>query len=70
MIEINSVDGFQGKEKDIIIFSTVRSSSKQKSFRGNQIGFLKDLRRMNVAITRAKYCLYVIGNSKVLNTNK
>ena len=45
-IEIETIDGFQGREKDIIIFSTVRS--------GKRIGFLKDVRRMNVAITRSK----------------
>lgn len=48
-IEINTVDAYQGREKDIIIFSCVRAS-KERS-----IGFLADYRRMNVAITRAKY---------------
>jgi senataxin len=59
-IEINTVDAFQGREKEIIIFSCVRSSAK-----GN-LGFVSDYRRMNVAITRARHCLYVVGNSSTL----
>lgn len=63
-ISVNSVDGFQGNEKDIIIISTVRSNKK------NIIGFLKDYRRMNVALTRAKKKLIIIGNSNTLNDDK
>jgi len=60
-IEIASVDAFQGREKDIIIISCVRSNEHQG------IGFLADPRRLNVALTRAKYAVIIVGNPKVLS---
>ena len=62
-ISINTVDGFQGQERDIILISMVRSNKE-----GN-IGFLRDLRRMNVAITRARMKLLIIGNTLTLSKN-
>jgi len=59
-IEVNTVDGFQGREKDVIIFSCVRSSQR------GGIGFLRDIRRLNVAITRARFCLFVVGDVRTL----
>ena len=63
--QINTIDSFQGQEKDVIVISTVRSRNDNGG-----IGFLIDERRMNVAITRAKYVLIVIGNAITLAQNK
>ncbi|KAJ4972464.1 hypothetical protein NE237_005638 [Protea cynaroides] len=59
-VKVNSIDGFQGGEEDIIIISTVRSNS------GGAIGFLSNPQRANVALTRAKHCLWILGNAKTL----
>ncbi|MCP4191982.1 MAG: AAA family ATPase [Planctomycetaceae bacterium] len=59
-VEIDSVDGFQGREKEAIIFSAVRSN------RQGEIGFLKDVRRTNVALTRARRKLIFVGDSATL----
>ena len=63
-IELNTVDGFQGREKDIVIISCVRAGDS------GGIGFLSDIRRMNVALTRAKFGLFIIGNRDTLRKNE
>ena len=62
-MEIDSVDGFQGREKEAVIVSLVRSN------REGEIGFLEDVRRMNVALTRARRKLIVIGDSATITTH-
>ncbi len=60
LISVNTVDGFQGQERDIIVISMVRSNDD------GQIGFLRDLRRMNVAITRARMKLIILGDKNTM----
>ena len=60
LITVNTVDGFQGQERDVIIISLVRSNDD------GQIGFLSDLRRMNVAMTRARFQLIILGDAATL----
>ncbi|MDD7304070.1 MAG: AAA domain-containing protein [Bacteroidaceae bacterium] len=60
LVSVNTVDGFQGQERDIIFISLVRSNA------GGEIGFLADLRRMNVAITRARMKLIILGDAGTL----
>ena len=60
LISVNTVDGFQGQERDIILISLVRANDE------GQIGFLRDLRRMNVAITRARMKLIILGDASTL----
>jgi superfamily I DNA and/or RNA helicase len=60
LISVNTVDGFQGQERDVILISLVRSNDE------GQIGFLRDLRRMNVAMTRARMKLIILGDAKTM----
>ncbi len=62
-ISVNTIDSFQGQERDIVCISLVRSNTK------NDIGFLSDIRRMNVAMTRARKKLIVIGDSATLSSS-
>ena len=61
LLTIDTIDGFQGQERDVVFISLVRSNDDGK------IGFLSDLRRMNVAITRARMKVVVIGNAATLS---
>jgi ATP-dependent RNA/DNA helicase IGHMBP2 len=62
-VEVRTVDGFQGRKKEIIIISLVRSNTN------NEIGFLIDPQRMNVLLTRAKCAMIVFGNKRTLISN-
>lgn len=63
-LEIDTVDGFQGREKEAVVICTVRSNSS------GEVGFLSDARRMNVALTRARRKLVVIGDSATLGADE
>ena len=63
-MEVSSIDAFQGKEKDFVIINTVRSNTS------GEIGFLKEVKRLNVSISRAKYGLIIIGNTDCLYNAK
>lgn len=63
-IMINTIDSFQGQQKDLILISTVRANDKK------QIGFLMDQRRINVSITRAKHAMIIIGNGNTIGSNQ
>ncbi|TMW99862.1 hypothetical protein EJD97_001837, partial [Solanum chilense] len=72
-MEFNTVDGFQGREVDIVILSTVRAfeaCSNATQVNSSRIGFVADVRRMNVALTRAKLSLWIMGNARTLRTNQ
>ncbi|RYZ32112.1 MAG: AAA family ATPase, partial [Myxococcaceae bacterium] len=60
---VDTVDAFQGREKDAVLVSLTRSNSE------GQLGFLNDLRRMNVALTRARRHLFVVGDSATLSSH-
>jgi predicted DNA helicase len=62
-LEIDTIDAFQGREKEAVLLSLVRSNAEQR------VGFLEDLRRMNVAITRARRHLFVVGDSATLSAH-
>ncbi|QLL32402.1 hypothetical protein HG536_0C05710 [Torulaspora globosa] len=64
-VDFNTIDGFQGQEKEIIVISCVRADDSKSS-----VGFLKDFRRMNVALTRAKTSMWILGHQSSLTKNK
>ncbi|CAF1363707.1 unnamed protein product [Rotaria magnacalcarata] len=66
-LDIATVDGFQGREKDVILISTVRADAEELG--GHSLGFVADRRRLNVALTRGKYAVYIVGHAKSLTIN-
>lgn len=71
-MEFNTVDGFQGREVDILLLSTVRAagSCSDTARVTSNLGFVADVRRMNVALTRAKLSLWIFGHARTLQTNQ
>ncbi|XP_042472365.1 probable helicase MAGATAMA 3 [Zingiber officinale] len=63
-VKVSTVDGFQGSEEDVIILSTVRSNAD------GSIGFVSNPNRTNVALTRARYCLWILGNEPTLSSSR
>jgi superfamily I DNA and/or RNA helicase len=63
-IDLHTVNAFQGREKDVKILSCARASNH------GRVGFLSDMRRLNVAITRARFCLVFVGNTQTLSRDK
>ncbi|PWA96126.1 uvrD-like Helicase, ATP-binding domain, P-loop containing nucleoside triphosphate hydrolase [Artemisia annua] len=63
-VKVKSIDGFQGGEEDIVIFSTVRSNSH------GSVGFMSSSQRTNVALTRARHCLWILGNERTLTNSE
>jgi len=72
LLDLNTVDGYQGREFDVIIFSCVRAAAYEEGNLGKRvsIGFLNDARRLNVAVTRAKFMLVVLGQEQALSSSK
>ncbi len=63
-MEVRTVDGFQGRQKEVIVLSMVRSNQAR------EVGFLEDTRRINVSITRAKKACFIVGDSETLNSDQ
>ncbi|CAF1213872.1 unnamed protein product, partial [Didymodactylos carnosus] len=68
-IDVSTVDGFQGREKDIILLSSVRAQQQEEDNR-RSIGFVGNKQRLNVSLTRGKYAVYIIGHLQSLNINE